>query len=204
MIFFLLTLNFAISWWNARVAGLCWVESRVLGGWMRLMVWMAAVMSACGFSSCILIVAVLGFHEFGWVPDHVLKHAMELGFVLIVPLIVASGFLITVDSWAQAFRRGGVLNYGVATWNTYAQIHNTYEAIQGMGPALESLGEFFGEAFSGGSSSEDDAKGKAALLVIAIAVGSILAGVILTAVIIRSNAATVPLPEQVTLEQSRA
>jgi hypothetical protein len=31
-----LILNFGISWWNARVTGLDWVESKHLGGWIRL------------------------------------------------------------------------------------------------------------------------------------------------------------------------
>jgi hypothetical protein len=51
-----LILNFGISWWNARVTGLDWVESKHLGGWIRFMTWMGWLMSALGFTWCYVLI----------------------------------------------------------------------------------------------------------------------------------------------------
>jgi hypothetical protein len=53
----------------------------------------------------------------------------NLGYLLLIPGILLSGLVITLDSWARAFRQGGFLNYGAAVYNTDAQIHNAYHAI---------------------------------------------------------------------------
>lgn len=49
-----------------------------------------------------------------------------------VPQVLFTGIFITIDSWARAYRERTLLNVGSAAYNTYAQIHNTYHAIEGM------------------------------------------------------------------------
>lgn len=195
-------LNAAISAWNAYAVGRAWVETRVAGGWPRFMAWMGAVMSACGFSWCYLVLFVYGAHSFGWLPDNAMNVAFSLGWIILVPGFLFSGLMIMLDSWRRAFRQGGILNYGIAAYNTYAQIHNTMAAVNTMGSALRNVGDFFGDRDSR-SSSDDDARGMLTLLVIAIVVFALLAGVLTTAIIIRLSAGSDPLPSLRELEDRR-
>jgi hypothetical protein len=201
---FLWFLNFAISAWNAYAVGRAWVETKVAGGWPRFMAWMGAVMSASGFSWCYLILLVLGAHAGGWLPDDALDAAVNLGYILLVPGILFSGLMITLDSWRRAFRNGGVLNYGVAAYNTYAQVHNTLSAVQTFGHAARGVFGFFGGGDRDSRSSRDgDGKGLVMLLVIALVAVALLAGVVTTAIIIRLTAGSDPLPSYRELEDRR-
>ena len=186
-------LNFAISVWNAYAVGKVWVEARLAGGWHRFMCWTGAVMSACGFTWCYLSFLALTAHYFQWLTEEQVRAALNLGYVLLLPFILFGGYAITLDSWAQAFRRGGFLNYGAAAWNTYASIHNTYSAWQNLGGAFTSLGNFFGGDRKGGRDSDSNGAGGLIIVVLLVAF-ALLAGVLTTAVIIRRVAATDPLP----------
>src|SRR5258707_8139314 len=97
-------LNFAISCWNAYACGKSWAEARFYGGWPRFMVWMGAIMAASGFSWCFLILLALGAHYFDWITEQQMVVALQLGYILIIPGVLLSGLMITVDSWARAFR----------------------------------------------------------------------------------------------------
>src|SRR5438046_2595386 len=114
-------LNVAISIWNAYAVGKSWTEARAAGGWPRIMCWSGAVMSASGFSWCYLLLVALGAYHFEAIDETQVTVAINLGYILLIPGILLSGLLITVDSWARAFRQGGFLNYGAAIYNTYAQ-----------------------------------------------------------------------------------
>jgi hypothetical protein len=181
-------LNFGISIWNAYAVGKVWVDARHEGGWHRFMCWMGAIMSATGFTWCYLSFLVLTAHYFQWITEDQAKVALELGYVLLVPFVLFAGYAITLDSWAQAYRRGGLLNYGVAAWNTYASIHNTYSAWRNMGGAFTSLGNFFRGR---GSRDRDSSPVIVVLLLVALA---LFGGILTTAAIIRRVAATDPLP----------
>jgi hypothetical protein len=185
-------LNFAISIWNAYAVGKVWVEARIVGGWHRFMCWVGAIMSACGFTWCYLSFLALTAHHFGWLTDEQVLAALNLGYILLLPFILFGGYAITLDSWAQAFRRGGFLNYGAAAWNTYASIHNTYSAWRNLGGAFTSLGNFFGGSRKGERDRDGDSGG--IIVVLLLVVFALLAGVLTTAVIIRRVAATEPLP----------
>jgi hypothetical protein len=185
-------LNFGISVWNAYAVGKVWVEARLEGGWHRFMCWMGAIMSASGFTWCYLSFLALTAHHFEWINDRQVMAALNLGYVLMIPFILFAGYAITLDSWVQAFRRGGFLNYGTAAWNTYATLHNTYSAWRNVGGAFASLREFFG----GSRDSRDrDSDGPSPVIVVILLVAfALLAGILTTAVIIRRCAATEPLP----------
>jgi len=186
-------LNFAISVWNAYAVGKVWVEARHAGGWHRFMCWMGAIMSACGFSWCYLSFLVLTARYFEWITEEQTMACLNLGYILLIPFILFAGYAITLDSWVQAYRRGGFLNYGAAAWNTYASIHNTYSAWQNLGGAFTSLGNFFGGGRKG--SRDRDGDGPSGILIVILLVAlALLGGVITTAVIIRRVAATDPLP----------
>lgn len=184
-------LNFGISVWNAYAVGKVWVEAKLEGGWHRFMCWMGAIMSACGFTWCYLSFLALSAHYFQWITEKETMIALDLGYVLLLPFMLFAGYAITLDSWAQAFRRGGFLNYGTAAWNTYASIHNTFSAWRNLSGAFTGLRDFFG----GNRSRSDDDDGPSPIIVVILLVGlALLGGVMTTAVIIRRVAATDPLP----------
>jgi len=191
-------LNFAISWFNARTVGMVWVETKQIGGWQRFMTWMGAIMSASGFTWCYLIVLLFGAYYLqpGFLkpgqapyltPDMVLG-GLSLGYLIILPGILFSGMMIWIDSLIQAWRRRDLPSIGVAAWNTFAQVHNTYGAYKGASGAWESVGKLF----KGGNSN--DAKGKGVLLIVLLVILALLGGVLTTWSIVSHYAATVPLP----------
>jgi len=200
-------LNFGISWWNAYAAGKVWAEAKVAGGWPRFMTWMAAVMSACGFSWCILIFLVLSGHSLApeLVTDQVATVSLQLGYVLLVPFVLMSGYAITFDSWARAWRTRSLPDMGIAAWNTFASIHNTYSAIQNFGDALGGVADFFGSASGSrrSSSSKNEANAAAAILVIVLVALALAGGALLTTAIIRRAAGSVPLPSYAELQRER-
>jgi len=193
LIGFIIVLNFALSWWNAYATGKAWAEAKHAGGWPRFMTWMGAIMSASGFTWVYLILAAFGLGAAGVLPEEYVKYALELGYVIIIPGILFSGLMITVDSWARAYRNGGVLNYGVAAWNTYAQVHNTYSAISGFGQAIGDLGEGLFGGKNRRSSSKDEGQAILALIVILLVIAAIIAGTVTTVLIIKKTAASTPL-----------
>lgn len=199
-------LNFGISVWNAYAVGSSWAETKTAGGWPRFMAWMGWIMSASGFSWCYLIVLAIGAHELGvpWFVDGQLQSltlptretivAIQIGYLLIIPGILFSGVAIMLDSWARAWRERTFSNMGTAAWNTYAQIHNTYEAIHGFGDAFASVAEYFTSRKS--SSDDDDDKNGGAILVLMLAIVALalLGGVLTTSAIVSVAAGRTALP----------
>jgi len=185
MLTLLIILNIAISLWNAYATGKAWVEAKYAGGWPRFMTWMGAVMAASGLSWCILILLILGAVGLGKLTPYWGEVGLDLGYILIIPGILFSGLMITVDSWARAFRTRKVLDFGIAGYNSFAQVYNTYHAIQGIGPAF---GKVF-EAFTGGKDKKDGST-----IVLILVVFALGAGILITAAIIHHVAASAPLP----------
>jgi hypothetical protein len=203
MVILILVLNFGISWWNAYACGKAWAEAKAAGGFPRFMCWMGAIMSAVGFTW--VYVACLGFGAYA-LDVLTIKQVgvlFELGYVVLAPAVLFSGAMIMVDSWANAFRNGGVLNYGVAVWNTYAQVHNTLSVIDNYGSALGDVFSAFGGGgkSGGGGSSDDDGVG---LLVIAVLfVVAVAGGILTTTLIIRKTSASDRLPSLDELQERK-
>jgi len=185
-------LNFAISVWNAYAVGKVWVEARHAGGWHRFMCWAGAVMSASGFTWCYLSFLALSAHYFELLSEDEVRAALNLGYVLLIPFVLFAGFAITLDSWGQAYRNGGLLNYGTAAWNTYASIHNSFSAWRNLSGAFTSLGDFVRRRRNDRSDSDS---GPSPVVVVILLVGlALIGGILTTAAIIRRVAATTPLP----------
>src|SRR5262245_4228351 len=185
-------LNFGISIWNAYAVGLAWVETKHNGGWPRIIAWSGAVMSACGFSWCYLIILAAAAHGLGWIDQDQVDLALKNGYILLIPGILSSGLMITLDSWARAYRTRRIRDIGLAAWNTYAQIHNTFHALRDLDKAFASVVDSLG---SRGSS--DDKKGGAALVIVfVIVILALLSGILTTAVIISRVAGNDELPDQ--------
>ncbi len=185
VVFLVILLNLGISFWNARVTGLVWVETKAIGGFARFMTWMGAVMAAVGFSWCYLIVIALGAHELGYLDKDATRVALQLGYIILIPLVLFSGFFIWIDSVVQAWRQRDFASIGTAAWNTFAQAHNTYSAINGFG---EAFGDVF-KAFTS-DADEDTVKALPLLLIVVIVAFALIGGVITTVAIVKNYAGT--------------
>lgn len=189
----ILILNFAISWWNAYVAGSSWVESRMVGGGVRLMVWCAAIQSAVGFSMVIVFALTGILSAIGQLPAGTAKLVIELWYVAIIVPALGSGLAITLHGWVAWYRDRSLLQLGVNVWNTYAMIHNAMGAIENLGDALGDIGDAVSSAFD----NNDDPKLGLLLLAVLVVGVSLLGGVLLTALLIKHYAGTIPLPGRV-------
>lgn len=178
----LLVANFFISIFNAVACGAAWAESKHEGGFMHFMNWMGAIMSACGFTWCYLIVFVLigsmvPVGDTTLLTPEVMRLSIEIGYLAIILPVIGSGLAITVDSWAYFYRRRTLGSGAVAAYNTYAQIHNMYDAVTLVPEILTDIG--------GSLDSDDDDEGHAklgglALVVAIVIVAFALCGGILT------------------------
>lgn len=192
LVFLILLLNFGISIWNAVAVGNAWVESKHSGGWPRFMTWMGALMSALGFTWCYLIVLVFAAMAFGYLDERAAEAGLYLGYIVVVPGILFSGVMIMIDSWARAYRQRTVANVGVAGYNTFANIYNTYNAIRTIPEAFENVLDFF-------KSSSKNKDSQSAALVILLVILALFGGVITTWMIVAKVAANdEPLPMQQT------
>jgi hypothetical protein len=181
-------INVGISWWNARVAGLDWVESKHLGGWIRFMTWMGWLMSALGFTWCYIVVLALLAKIGGYIDEQTMDATISLGYLLLLPGALISGLFIWIDSLILAWRKRYLPSIGIAAWNTFAQVHNTYAAIRGVGGAAKSVGSLFRDT------DPDDIRRAAIVTAVLIVVTTFAGGFITTEIIRRHYAASRPLP----------
>lgn len=187
MIIFLWALNFVISWFNAWGCGKTWNETRASGGLPHLLNWAGAVMSASGFTWCYLVIfgAIStqipfeqddGTYATLLTPEGAQAFA-DLGYTLIILPILGSGLVITLQSWAAFWRRRTFGSGAVAGYNTFAQVYNTWSAVQHLPGSSKGALDYF-------TKGEDKGKGLVAALVALAAVG----GILTTWAIIRSVA----------------
>ncbi|OGY28008.1 MAG: hypothetical protein A2864_00150 [Candidatus Woykebacteria bacterium RIFCSPHIGHO2_01_FULL_39_12] len=182
LLFGALILNFGISWFNAWSVGRAWVESKTVGGWLRFMVWCGAIMSAAGFTWCYTLILAMIAGALGWLTEEYVEGLVYLGYLLVIFPVLGSGIAIWADSVARAWRQRNILNAGLAGWNTFAMIYNSYNAISAVPDAIAKLVEIF---FKGRSSSKEIAM---AFLVILLAIVALGGGIITTTMIIRATA----------------
>lgn len=181
VILILIVLNFGISWFNAYSVGRSWADSKAIGGWPRCMVWCGAVMSASGFTWCYLVVLSSIATWAGFLPTRYVQVVLELGYVAIILPVLGSGFAIWMDSVTTAWRRRDAASIGVASWNTFAMAHDTYEAATTLPGIFKDLGSAISEA-------DDDAGGIAFALAVLIVLLVLCSGILTTTAIIRSTA----------------
>jgi hypothetical protein len=131
--------NLGISIWNAYAVGRAWVESKHAGGFSRLVAWAGAAMSALGFTWCYLsVLSALGA-GLGWWSANVSSAALSLGYIVIAIGVLSSGAVIVLDSWASAYRRRSFAGFGVAGYNTFAEMNNAYNAVSGLPAAFHAV-----------------------------------------------------------------
>jgi hypothetical protein len=163
-----------------------WSESKALGGFARVLAWSAAIQSAIGFSSVFLFILIAIANVFEVLPPEMMKHMVSLWYLLIIIPAIGTGLVLTIHSWIAALRERSLLNMGTAAWNTFAQVHNMYSAIDGIGDALGDVGDLF----------DTDGEGTAIVAVIGLVLLALFGGIFLTCVLIKKYAARLPIPER--------
>ena len=184
-------LNFLISWLNAWGCGKTWNEAKYAGGFPRLIIWSAAIMAACGFTWCYMVIAVaLGGtiqveqddgSMAAYLTAEQVQAVADLGYMLIIFPILGSGIVITIHAWGVAYRRRTLGSGAVAAWDTFAMVYNVSSALRNVPDATSRLGEFF-------FSSKGDSKGKGQLIVVMLVVLCAVAGIVTTYLIITKTA----------------
>lgn len=185
MIYFLILLNLGISWLNAWPIGRSWVESRMVGGFVRFMAWMVATMAAVGFTWSYVVIMVMVAAKFQLLPPAYVTGMMSLGYLAIIIPAIGSGLAMTIQSWAVFYKNRTLGNGTIAGWNTFAQIHNMYEAASAIPEALSGVGKMFSD------NDDDDSKGKLALLVVGLVVMAVVGGILTARAIILNSARNV-------------
>lgn len=190
----ILALNFGISWWNCYALGGIWAEARALGGWPRFLAWCGATQAAIGFSSVALALFAGIAYATGHLPDKALQAAAGLWYLLVIIPALGTGLALTIQSWIVAFRERSIANMGIAAYNTLAQVHNLYGAIDGIGQAFGAVKDML-PGFGGDSDSDSDsAEAAMALLIIGLVIGALLSGVLLTGALIARYSGRLALP----------
>jgi hypothetical protein len=190
VVWLILAVNFWISWHNAKVIGLDWVESRHLGGWVRFMCWMGWLQSALGFTWCYVLILVMLAHGGGYINAATADATINLGYVVLFPGLFISGTFIWIESLVIAWRRRDLPSIATASWNTFAELHNASAAVDGMGGAFKSVGSMFSDT------DEDEVTGIAVIAVVVIVLAAVAGGFLTTELIRRHYAGSRPLPER--------
>lgn len=148
-IIFLLLVNLLISWGNAKSAGRYWTESKELGGFFWLYVWIGYIMSIAGFTMVygyLLLVALPYILPLvrETSPETIMaiqQLASDALYVLVCMAVIPTGFLVWFQSVANFWEKKTVPNAIAAGWNTYAQVRNTVTAAREMPSAIGRLAE---------------------------------------------------------------
>lgn len=187
LLFVIMLLNALISWWNAYAVGKSWVESKAVGGWIHLVTWSGAIMSAIGFSSVYIFIMALIASATGYLPEKAVQAMVGLWYLIVIIPILTTGLLITIESWRVAMRERDLLSMGVAGWNTLAQVHNIYSAVSNVGEIFSKVSDFF-------SSDDDDISSTLMAKVLLLVAIGLLGGALTTVWLVKKYAGTVPLP----------
>ena len=196
--FILCLVNLGISFWNARVTGQCWAESKAVGGWIRILVWCGAIQAAIGFSSVYMFLLSTVCVITGILPASTLSAVNALFYLLIIVPALGTGLIIMIQSWISLYRERSLANLGGAAWNTFAMAYNTYNAVTSIGQAVDIVSNQFGGMHDDdGDSDDNNAK------IILLVVFALLAGILTTYVIVRRYEASLPVSEEVREAQSK-
>lgn len=158
-IFLLLTLNFAISFWNASAVGRYWTERRELPGHIRFMMGCGVIMAACGFFYVYVTVITMGMYEFHLFEalafalfemeltieevQGLVQNVFDLAYLIVIFPVLGTGIAITANSLVIAYKRRDLASIGVSAWNVGAQAHNIASAVRHVPRASRSLSSGF-------------------------------------------------------------
>src|SRR3989344_6225414 len=174
----LFILNVGISFWNAYSCGSYWTESKIAGGWTRVITWCGLIMAACGFTwTYMMIFAVLGVGAKVLTPEWG-EVMLKIGYLILIFPILGSGLGIWIHSLVYAFRRRSFGSVAVAGWNTSAQLYNTWQAAR-------TVPGFVDDVIGAFTPKKGRGKDAGGILVLIIVVLALSAGTITTIAIAR-------------------
>lgn len=143
---FMLALNFAISWANASSVGRYWTESKEVGGSFRFYIVSGYIIAIAGFTmvySYILLLVSPIFLQIANVEEETIlmieRLASDLTYLFCIATIIPAGFNILINNLQEFFEKKTLSSGIVASWNTYAQIHNTMNAARNAPSAFERI-----------------------------------------------------------------
>lgn len=198
----LLVWNFFVSILNAWSCGRSWAEAKAMGGMARFMEWCCAIMSACGFTWCYLVLFVLigqaipgKYH----LPDKYANAVFAIGYLIIILPVLGSGIAMTIQSWSYFWRERNFKNGAVAGYNSFAQIYNTYEAVHAIPECFSILKNVW-------DTEDSDDAGKSLLfaLLVTVAIACLIGGILTTTLIIRCTARSVAQDQMVRARQVKS
>lgn len=172
-LFFLVIATFAISAWDAYVAGMTW---SIPYGLSKFMAWCALIMSACGFLSFWTILCGFVALEAHWIEQRGLHALLSLTYLMIIFPVLGSGLAIMLHSWLEFYKRRDFSSLGVSGWNTYAQVSNTVDAFEGIPSAFGTVIDFFKPGKDDDDEDLSSSLGKVAVLLILLVAMAIAAG----------------------------
>jgi hypothetical protein len=204
LIVFLLLWNFGISWLNCWFVGKSWAESKVIGGWTRVVTLAAAVMGACGFIWCnLLVLGYIASTHVAVLPvkyqlnDTYLELLWNMGYALVIFPILGSGLMIWVDSVKQAYKNRDGVSIGVAGYNTFAMAYDTWNAAKFLPTVFEKIGKTIKDT--------DNAQTKAMLFCVYVVLGlSVGLGLATAYFIIHSTAVKVAQDAKIAALEAQA
>lgn len=181
LVIVLLIWNFAVSAWNAYAVGSSWAKIEATGGLFgKIMLWCGWIMSAIGFTWCYLFFIGFIMYIAGWLDQDAVSAMFSLGYLIIIIPALGTGLIITINSWANAYRDRSVGNVAIAAYNTSAQFYNSYRALSAIPEALKNVIEFFAKSAGGSGGGKRDGKGAAGILVIIALIIAIALGILTT------------------------
>jgi hypothetical protein len=168
-----------------------------MGFFPKMVLYSAATQSVIGFSSVLVI--IMSFSSKLFVSPEVAaklaEFALSTWYVMVIIPALGTGLVLTIESWRVLFRSRNWLNLATTSWNTFAQIKNTYDAVQSLGPAFDKVESMFSILLESKSSdSKDSGAAKLALVIVLL---SLFGGFLITYTIIQHYASKTVLPESV-------
>ena len=164
----MLVLNFVISWSNSFYCGRYWTESKHEGGWFRGYIVCGYIMAICGFTmvySYVLLLIAPVVMQAMEVEQELIAYFVDLAanltYLVIVFPILSTGLFIWFRGMQITWENRTVGNMIATGWNTYAQIHNTINAMRNVPSAFGKVAE----ALLGGKKKE---KGEEVMIFLAI------------------------------------
>jgi hypothetical protein len=174
-------INFGISAYNAIMVGKIWYDD-YNKGWTKVVTWSAAIMSACGFTWCYLILIAVAAGALNLISQTYVEGALYLGYLVVILPILGTGIVIWIHSLIVAWKQRDMISIGVAGWNTLAMGSNIWSAFRTIPEALKIVG--------GMMKGSGDARAKGFIIMIAIVVIAIASGILTTYSLIKWSSNT--------------
>ena len=141
---FFLILNFGISVFNAWSVGKVLPEIKAMGGFPKIFVYSAIVMSVCGFTWVYLFIITFIMGTVGILGDAEVLAMLELGYLVIIFPVLGAGLILTVGSYITLWKQRNFKSGAIAGWNTFAMAYNTYNAVRLVPKSVTSVLKTFG------------------------------------------------------------